>query len=382
MKQKILVAVTGMTPQIVTETVYALHKNHQWLPEKIIVLTTLQGKQKIMDTLLGKNNQLARLQQDYALPEIQFNEQNIKVISENNQELDDIRTAQQNNAAADLIVREIYQLCQDKNTELHVSIAGGRKSMGFYVGYALSLFGRAQDKMSHVLVEEGFEQHQEFFYPPAQSQMLTMRSENNQQRDAAKAEIMLAEIPFVRMLDNRLQFAFDKNMTFSEAVFHTQQVLNHSLQICFHCADCTISIGEHTQFKLEGRFFAAYVALAARKLRNQTVQFHNETQIQQFAKEYLSYYQQYDTKLLGDSTYAKEERRLKLADLESTKKVSSSKQRSEIERIFGETKSAVAKQLKKQLGEYGRNFEIVSFGKNTQLSYDLNTPPELIKIIE
>lgn len=41
MRQKILVAVTGMTPQIVTETVYALHKNHHWLPDKIIVLTTI-----------------------------------------------------------------------------------------------------------------------------------------------------------------------------------------------------------------------------------------------------------------------------------------------------------------------------------------------------
>jgi CRISPR-associated protein (TIGR02584 family) len=35
-----------------------------------------------------------------------------------------------------------------------MSIAGGRKTMGFYAGYALSLYGRAQDRMSHVLVEE------------------------------------------------------------------------------------------------------------------------------------------------------------------------------------------------------------------------------------
>jgi CRISPR-associated protein (TIGR02584 family) len=28
---------------------------------------------------------------------------------------------------------------------------GERKTMGFYVGYALSLFGRAQDRLSHVI---------------------------------------------------------------------------------------------------------------------------------------------------------------------------------------------------------------------------------------
>lgn len=46
------------------------------------------------------------------------------------------------------------------------NLAGGRKSMGFYIGYALSLFGRGQDRMSHILVEEAFETHPEFFYPP------------------------------------------------------------------------------------------------------------------------------------------------------------------------------------------------------------------------
>jgi CRISPR-associated protein (TIGR02584 family) len=39
----------------------------------------------------------------------------------------------------------------DPQASLHVSIAGERKTMGFYVGYALSLFGRTQGRLSHVL---------------------------------------------------------------------------------------------------------------------------------------------------------------------------------------------------------------------------------------
>ncbi|QMT31185.1 CRISPR-associated ring nuclease [Alysiella filiformis] len=71
MKQKILVAVTGMTPQIVTETVYALHKNHNWLPEKIIVLTTLEGKKRIVEQLLGEKGYFTRLLEDYRLKPLQ-----------------------------------------------------------------------------------------------------------------------------------------------------------------------------------------------------------------------------------------------------------------------------------------------------------------------
>ena len=42
-KRKILIAVTGMSPQILTETVYALHMQQDWLPDEIFVLTTQTG---------------------------------------------------------------------------------------------------------------------------------------------------------------------------------------------------------------------------------------------------------------------------------------------------------------------------------------------------
>ncbi|MBF4102237.1 hypothetical protein INT80_01850 [Gallibacterium anatis] len=45
---------------------------------------------------------------------------------------------------------------------MHVSIAGGRKTMGFFAGYALSLYGRAQDSLSHVLVSAEYEAIQNF----------------------------------------------------------------------------------------------------------------------------------------------------------------------------------------------------------------------------
>lgn len=78
--KKILVAVTGMSPQIVTETLYALHTQHQWLPEEIHVLTTQTGAENIIGSLLGENGFFRRLCAEYALPAIRFDTDCIHVI--------------------------------------------------------------------------------------------------------------------------------------------------------------------------------------------------------------------------------------------------------------------------------------------------------------
>jgi hypothetical protein len=77
-------------------------------------------------------------------------------------------------------------LTADANSSLHLSLAGGRKSMGFYAGTALSLYGRQQDQLSHVLVESAFEANRDFYFPPA----------NGVPKDSP---LSLAEIPFVRL---------------------------------------------------------------------------------------------------------------------------------------------------------------------------------------
>ena len=92
-KKKILVAVTGMSPQIVTETLYALHTQHQWLPEEIHVLTTQVGAKNITGSLLGENGFFRRLCAEYALPAIRFDADCIHVIQgETGEPLTDIRS--------------------------------------------------------------------------------------------------------------------------------------------------------------------------------------------------------------------------------------------------------------------------------------------------
>jgi CRISPR-associated protein (TIGR02584 family) len=154
--RRVLLAVTGLSPQIVTETLYALAVERKpcWTPTEVRIITTRQGAKTAKCALLSDApGWFHRLRADYGLPEIAFGVENIHVVAgPDGRPLDDILDQADNAAVADFITEEVRALTADPNTSLHVSIAGGRKAMGFYVGYALSLFGRAQDRLSHVLV--------------------------------------------------------------------------------------------------------------------------------------------------------------------------------------------------------------------------------------
>ncbi|WP_083845803.1 CRISPR-associated ring nuclease Csm6 [Thiocystis violascens] len=166
--RQVLLVVTGLSPQVVTETIYALWKQDPRLvPTEIHLITTVQGAEHARLNLLSPAiGWVERLRREYALPAIAFSPEHIHVIAgRDGRALEDIRSPDDNVCAADFITDLVRGFTDDARCALHVSIAGGRKSMGYFVGYALSLFGRAQDRLSHVLVSAPFESHREFYYP-------------------------------------------------------------------------------------------------------------------------------------------------------------------------------------------------------------------------
>ncbi|MCS7316482.1 MAG: CRISPR-associated ring nuclease Csm6, partial [Bryobacterales bacterium] len=171
--RRILLTACGLTPQVVTETVYALAVARQpaFVPTEVHVLTTAEGAQHVRLSLLSEDpGWFWRLCREYGLEEIRFDPSTIHVLTdEAGQPLSDIRTVEENERTADYITALVRKLTADERAALHVSIAGGRKTMGFYLGYALSLFGRPQDRLSHVLVSAPYESHPEFFYPTKRS---------------------------------------------------------------------------------------------------------------------------------------------------------------------------------------------------------------------
>jgi len=200
-RRRVLLAVSGLSPQILTETLYALAANGEstFIPTEVHLITTREGAQRAELSLLSDDlGWFHKLCRDYKLPEISFGRKNIHVVRDSNERgMNDIRTLEDNRAAADFITSMVREFSADPDSALHVSIAGGRKSMGFYLGYALSLYGRPQDRMSHVLVNEPFENSIDFFYPTPYSRVLQTRE--GKLADTAMAEVTLAEIPFVSL---------------------------------------------------------------------------------------------------------------------------------------------------------------------------------------
>jgi CRISPR-associated protein (TIGR02584 family) len=266
--RRILLAVTGLSPQIVTETLYALAVERQppWVPTEIRIITTGRGALEVQRTLLSADpGWFHRLRADYRLPAIAFGGDNIHVITgPQGEPLDDILAEADNAAVADFITEQVRTLTTDPDTSLHVSIAGGRKTMGFYLGYALSLFGRAQDRLSHVLVSPPFELFPEFFYPAPQTRFV--RDRDGRTLDAREARVHLGDIPFVRLREGLPERILQGRARFSEAVAEAQKALP-PVALSLDPATRTVTAGGEA-VPLKPAEFAFYLMLAERRRRN------------------------------------------------------------------------------------------------------------------
>jgi len=209
-KRRILLCAIGMSPQIVTETLYALAVRPapgvpRWVPTEVHIITTALGAQNARLTLLSAYpGWFHQLRRDYDLPPIAFDDAHIHTICDaHGAALDDIRTPGDNESAADQIAALVRDLTADPGSTLHASLAGGRKTMSYYLGYALSLYGRAQDRLSHVLVSSDYEAHPDFFYPTRGQRIIHTREPHPRALDCRDAQVQLAEIPFLRLRDTQ-----------------------------------------------------------------------------------------------------------------------------------------------------------------------------------
>lgn len=359
--RRILLLVTGLTPQVVTETLYALavQSEEKFIPTEIHVISTGEGAERarlsLLDPLSGYFHALCK---DYGLPDIQFPPENIHVIENvSGQPLIDIRTPEDNMRAADYIVHFVRNFCNDESSILHVSIAGGRKSMGFFAGYALSLFGRTQDRLSHVLVNDPFESLPDFFFPPAQGKVLNSR--NNRPVHTSSARIMLADIPFVRLrrgIPSKLQ---DRKVSFHETVEEVQAGLRF-VSLTFDLPRKSVCCGGKW-IKLPPALFAFYLWLARRHVTtsgNGTIHWQEADH-----HEFLEVY----AEVAGSMS----------ASLEKTKQVL----RNGFDRHFFEEKKAkINSKLEKQIPLEASFYQIATFGMKPYKKYGLKLTPDQIAL--
>lgn len=349
--RSILLAVTGLTPQVVTETLYALRRERAPLPTEVHILTTSEGAERARLTLL-KDHWFDKLCADYALSGIAFDASHIHILKNAAGEvLADIRSEQDNRAMADAIGEWVRQFTADGNASLHVSIAGGRKTMGFYAGYALSLYGRPQDRLSHVLVSADYESHPNFYYPTPYSQIIYTNDKAQKPLDTAQAEVTLAKIPFVRLRHGLDKALLDGRGSFSAAVANAQQALGPaSLQIDLAAR---LIVAQGISVKLSPADLAFYSWLARRQLQAmQAPKCPSEGAPESgYAEAYLREYRQ----ITGE--------------LGMTERTLSALQDGMSKAFFEQRKAKLNRQLKDALGFAAEKYLITAAGKRPHTRY-------------
>lgn len=270
---RLLLCVTGMSPQIVTETLFALTQTdvagERFVPTELHLISTRRGAENARLKLLGDHPAwFAQLRAEWNIPPIRFGAEQIHIIQrEDGSMLDDIRDDDDNRLAADFIAEKVRALTADAQCAVHASMAGGRKTMGFYLGYAMSLYGRAQDRLSHVLVSAPFESHPQFYYPSARTRVITALDRTQEALDCATAKVWLGDIPFVRLRDGLPDRLLHGKARFSEAIAEAQRALAPP-SLCLQPATLSvIAQGERIVFPpLEFALYWMYTERCARGL--------------------------------------------------------------------------------------------------------------------
>jgi CRISPR-associated protein (TIGR02584 family) len=203
-----LLAVTGLSPAIVTETLWALARRKPAIfPERVIFVTTATGADKLQYQLFTPKPEWANLSVWEALrkslkaPAGTLVAEPPAIItmpdtaSGRSLFLADIRTPEENAAAAEFIFGQVWNVVRDKDQRLIASVAGGRKTMGALLHSAVSLIGRETDLLTHVLVEPPYDSMPGFFFPGQPGGEVI--DSTGKSHPARKANPVLTDVPFV-----------------------------------------------------------------------------------------------------------------------------------------------------------------------------------------
>jgi len=208
----VLFAVLGMSPSVLTETVWALAgERDKRLPDRVVVLTTSEGRKKLARDLFDSGrgpggwerlrkalkarglDSAGRLQFGPAADHVR-----LFPAPSGAGDLADIATSADNLAAADFILRELRAFTENPDTTVLASIAGGRKTMSALLMSCMSLLGREQDRVLHVLVNPPYDTPLDppFLFPERGVRHATRDGKALRSNDA---RIELIDVPFVRM---------------------------------------------------------------------------------------------------------------------------------------------------------------------------------------
>ena len=186
----VLVGAVGMSPAVLTETVWALaQENPPVIPDEVVVITTKNGCDKILAGFFDENAVWETLREKLGADDkLRFeSDSSVRIISNDLREFEDIATPEENEQAADFFLNVLREYSQNPDTQIIASLAGGRKTMSALLLSCMSLLGRKNDRVCHVLANDDYIRENINFYFP-----------KNKAEEKA-AQIRLSDIPFVRI---------------------------------------------------------------------------------------------------------------------------------------------------------------------------------------
>ena len=159
--RKILITSIGLSPNVLVSTTKAMcMAKPAIIPDEIHVITTGVGLKKIKEDLiengkwekeikhLKKTNELAKGKLRFDITK------SVKIISSEDRSFDDVGTSEECDNTAEFILNFLKEWTLKKETSLIISIAGGRKSTSALMLGCMSLIGRNQDRVFHVISNE------------------------------------------------------------------------------------------------------------------------------------------------------------------------------------------------------------------------------------
>jgi CRISPR-associated protein (TIGR02584 family) len=207
----VLLAGMGISPGILTETVWALaHREEESIvPDSIYIVTTASGRERLVQSLFEQGG-WARLKSQLETEGFDVAERlrfgpaseffSILSKPDGSGDLDDIVTAEESEAVANTVMRTVRGVTTDPGSRVIASIAGGRKTLSVLLTSCMSLLGRSQDILCHVLVNPPYDSPRlepPFLFP--EKGVRHTLGEGGKSVLSARARIDLTEIPIVKV---------------------------------------------------------------------------------------------------------------------------------------------------------------------------------------
>lgn len=233
-KTQVLIVVLGTSPAILTETVWALAVNEGIVPDKIEIWTTETGKNTFEEKILSSNVWellKADLNEWWNIDIGKLKPGSWKIFANTEEQyLEDLLTTDDNLAAADKMLEELRKYSSNPSTQILLSIAGGRKTMGALALQCMSLVGREEDKVYHVLVKPPFDTGltPSFFFPEKKGKKKWQTRETRDKKTVTDdmAQVNLFSVPYIRVRPLYEEKLKEEPVSFSKLCERIQEKIN------------------------------------------------------------------------------------------------------------------------------------------------------------